>query len=140
MTDNCWVGRLHAPRHVLYGDDIEYEQEFLYRQPRTVDELRDVVTAMGEDPWGGWAYDGDAYWTIELVREWWSVRPRLREWITSKHLVWSESAHEDEREAAGGLADYLAYLDSSLADDLRAYMFFLDYGRSPTTADRLPTL
>ncbi|WP_432835726.1 hypothetical protein [Dactylosporangium sp. CA-092794] len=31
MTDNCWVGRFHVPRHVLYGDDIDYEQEFLYR-------------------------------------------------------------------------------------------------------------
>jgi hypothetical protein len=29
MTDNCWIGRLHAPRHVLYGDDADYEQEFL---------------------------------------------------------------------------------------------------------------
>ncbi len=37
MTDNCWVGRLHAPRHVLYGDDIDYEQEFLYRQPRNLE-------------------------------------------------------------------------------------------------------
>lgn len=34
MTDNCWVGRLHAPRHVLYGDDNDYESEFPYRQPR----------------------------------------------------------------------------------------------------------
>jgi hypothetical protein len=38
MTDNCWVGRASAPRHILYGDDIEYEQEFLYRQPKNIGE------------------------------------------------------------------------------------------------------
>jgi hypothetical protein len=43
LTDNCWVGRLHAPRHVLYGDDSDYESEFLYRQPRNSQELRDVI-------------------------------------------------------------------------------------------------
>lgn len=84
MTDNCWVGRLHAPRHVLYGDDIDYEQEFLYRQPRTVEELRAVVAAAQEDPWAGWACDGDTHWTPDLVREWWRDRGRLRDWITTK--------------------------------------------------------
>src|SRR3954466_5415380 len=70
MTDNCWVGRLHAPRHILYGDDIEYEQEFLYRQPRNPAELADVLDGMSLDPFAGWAYDGDSNWSTDLVREW----------------------------------------------------------------------
>ncbi|MEV6964419.1 hypothetical protein AB0M47_04825 [Hamadaea sp. NPDC051192] len=140
MTDNCWVGRLHAPQHVLYGDDIEYEQEFLYRQPQTVEELRDVVVAMQQDPWAGWACDGDAQWSPSLVRGWWRERERLREWITVKHGQWSASTRADEREAAGGLRDYLAYVEGGLADYLRAYMYFLDSGASPAPGERVPEL
>jgi hypothetical protein len=29
---------------VRYGDDIGYEQEFLYRQPRDLDELRAMTS------------------------------------------------------------------------------------------------
>jgi hypothetical protein len=32
-SDTCWTGRLHAPRHVLYGG--EYVSEYVYRQPTT---------------------------------------------------------------------------------------------------------
>src|SRR5690242_6282271 len=85
MTDNCWVGRLHAPRHVLYGEDNDYELEFLYRQPRDIQELQDVVVAMQEDPCSGWACDGDANWTPALVRQWWRDRRRLHDWITTKY-------------------------------------------------------
>jgi hypothetical protein len=140
MTDNCWMGRLHAPRHILYGDDIEYEQEFLYRQPRSGIELRDVIAGMEQDPCGGWACDGDGHWTPTLVRDWWRDRERLREWIVAKHRIWGESPAAQEREAATGLMDYLTYLDGDLADHLRAYVHFLDHGRSPVAGDRLPTL
>ena len=140
MTDNCWVGRLHAPRHVLYGDDIDYEQEFLYRQPRTVEELRAVIVAAQEDPWAGWACDGDIHWTPSLVREWWRDRGRVRDWITTKQRRWAISVRADEREAATGLADYLAYLDGDLAVHLQVYCYFLDNHVSPAAGDRLPSL
>jgi hypothetical protein len=139
-TDNCWVGRLHAPRHILYGDDTDYELEFLYRQPRTPDELHSVIIGMHEDPFNGWACDGDAHWTPNLVREWWRDRSRLRQWITSKYPIWNESQEALDREAATGFMDYLAYLDTDLTDHLRAYMYFLDHGTSPIAANTLPSL
>jgi hypothetical protein len=140
MTDNCWVGRLHAPRHVLYGDDGNYEQEFLYRQPRDAEDLRTVVIAAQEDPLAGWACDGDIYWTSSLVRAWWRDRGRLREWITTKHRRWSDSDRADEREAATGLVEYLDYLDGDLRDHLQAYCYFLDNRVGPTVGDHLPPL
>jgi len=140
MTDNCWVGRLHAPRHILYGDDHEGEQEFLYRQPRSQTELDDVLEGMSLDPYAGWACGGDTNWTPDLVREWWRDRPRLRQWITQKRQTWADSERDDEREAAEGLSDYLAYLDGELPDHLRVYMYFLDHRRSPTSKDLLPQL
>ncbi|WP_426503540.1 hypothetical protein ACPPVO_38780 [Dactylosporangium sp. McL0621] len=94
---------------------MDYEQEFLYRQPRTIEELRAVIVAAQEDPWAGWACDGDAHWTPVLVRQWWRDRPRLREWITTKHRRWSDADRADEREAARSLADR-AVVHSRLTD------------------------
>ncbi|GGM82539.1 hypothetical protein GCM10007977_100030 [Dactylosporangium sucinum] len=82
MTDGCWFGRLYAPRHVLYGDDVHDEQEFLYRQPRNVHELRDVIVSAQADPYVGWGCDGDTHRTPSLVRDWWRDRDRSRDWIT----------------------------------------------------------
>ena len=53
MTDNCWVGRTSAPHHILYGDDVDYEQEFLFRQPRSLFELLQVLDGARQDPWMG---------------------------------------------------------------------------------------
>jgi hypothetical protein len=74
------------------------------------------------------------------VREWWRDRPRLRQWITLKRQAWANSERDDEREAAVGLSDYLAYLDGELAEHLRVYLYFLDHRRSPTSSDPLPRL
>jgi hypothetical protein len=127
-------------RHVLYGADHDYELEFLYRQPRNNQELHNVIIAMQEDPCSGWACDGDANWTPALVRQWWHERGRLRDWITTKYRRWYVSDRAAEREAATGLADYLAYLDGDLPNHLRAYIYFLDTGVSPNSDDRLPPL
>ena len=140
MTDNCWVGRVHAPRHVLYGGDDDFDNEFLFRQPRNGAELRDVLRAMEDDPCAGWARDGDEHWTPALVRAWWRERSRLREWIDAKHRSWSVAEQPDAREAAHGLSEYRAYLDGALAGELRVYIYFLDHGTGPVAGDRLPEL
>jgi hypothetical protein len=140
MTDSCWMGRHSAPRHFLYGDDIGYESEFLYRQPHTATELRDVLDGMIGDPWAGWACDGDAYWTPDLVRGWWQDRGRLREWIVGKQQEWGSEGQPTDEHVGAGLTDYLTYLGAGLAEDLRRYIAFLETGRSPAADDRLPTL
>jgi hypothetical protein len=139
-TDNCWVGRLHAPRHILYGDEDGFESEFVYRQPRDASELRVVLRGMSDDPTNGWARDGDAHWTPALIREWWHDRARVQEWLTGRLATWADSDDPQYREAAEGLRDYRAYLDRELAGHLQAYAYFLDNGTAPSPADRLPAL
>jgi hypothetical protein len=132
MTDNCWVGRLSAPRHVLYGDDENYEQEFLYRQPKSLHELLQVLDAAQQDPWAGWACDGDQHWTVDSVREWWRNRLRLKEWI--------DHANAQEDEVLDGLRDYRGYIDGPLEVDLRRYCYWLTDRRSPAEDQALPDL
>jgi hypothetical protein len=42
-TDNCGTGRIHAPELVLY--EADYFTEYVYRQPRTPEELQHLVDA-----------------------------------------------------------------------------------------------
>ncbi len=139
MTDNCRVGRASAPRHVLYGDDDNYEQEFLYRQPRSLRELLEVLDGAWQDPWGGWACDGDEHWTYAAVREWWRERTRVEEWIQCKIVEWGDR-RADHIDAVVGLRDYAEYLGCDVESHLRAYSFWLEERRVPVPADTLPAL
>ncbi|MGW0363126.1 ferredoxin [Streptomyces sp. NPDC002990] len=137
-TDTCWVGREVAPAQVLYDDDSG--QEFVYRQPRDAEETYRVIAAASQDPMVGYQCNGDAHWTPELVRQWWSEHGRVREWAVALDRKWSVSEREDEREAASGARDYVAHIDGGLADYLRGYLFWLGEGRPARSGEALPPL
>ena len=137
-TDTCWMGRAIAPDNVLYEDG--YGTEIVFRQPRNPGEVRLVLSAAWNDPFGGYAADGDEHWTLALVREWWSDRRRLADWIDRVQRRWSLSERYDERENALGLRDYANYLEGGLETDLRDYGFWLDNRRPPLPHERLPEL
>jgi hypothetical protein len=136
-TDNCWTGRLHAPRNVIYGG--KYFTEYVFRQPRDADEVAGLVDAAEADPLQGYAYDGDDHWTPEAVRAWWHGRQHVVEGLTAT-LELLDTEHELEHDAAQGLRDYLAYLENGLENDLRAYVFRLETGRYPLPGEQLPEL
>jgi hypothetical protein len=138
QTDNCWTGRLHAPRHILYGG--EYYNEFVYRQPRTKAEIESVLIAAAQDPYRGYADDGNDRWTPEAVRAWWHERREVEEHVTTLLTEWAASTTPYETEAAEGARDFLAYLAGDLETDLRAYVFRLERGYYPGANDRLPHL
>jgi hypothetical protein len=63
---------------VLYTDD---GQEFIWKQPQNAEQVRAVLDAAYQDPFSGYAWDGDDHWTVDLVRQWWAERGRVRDWI-----------------------------------------------------------
>lgn len=138
MTDNCWTGRLHAPRHVLYGG--EHFGEYVFRQPTTSAEVLNLVEAAQDDPFQGYACDGDRRWSSESVRDWWRERARVAEYLESLLSAWSCSDRLEEREAAAGMRDFAGYLVGGLETDLRKYLFRLAEGRCPTRSESLPGL
>lgn len=137
-TDSCWMGRLIAPANVLYED--EWGGEFVYRQPRGRAQALALLGAVAQDPMAGYACDGDDHWTPQLVRDWWEERGRVRDWAAALDRKWSVSYREDEREAAGGAREYVAYIDGGLAQDLRHYLFWLSEGRPANPGEPLPLL
>ncbi|GAB2509647.1 hypothetical protein GCM10027167_09100 [Nocardia heshunensis] len=139
QTDTCWTGRRHAPRNVLYGG--EYYNEFVYRQPRSQAEAEGLLAAAGDDPFAGYACDGDSRWTPAAVRAWWSCRDKLEEHLAELLAEYTkEGADLQNADAAEGVREFLAYLAADLEDDLRAYVFRLENGRYPLADDPLPNL
>ncbi|WP_194813409.1 hypothetical protein [Nocardia sp. XZ_19_385] len=139
QTDTCWTGRHYAPRHVLYGG--EYYNEFVYRQPKSPAEVECLLNAANDDPYDGYAFDGDSRWTPATVRAWWSDRNKVEQHLAGLLAEWTEEGVDAQyTEAAVGVRDFLAYLATDLENDLRAYLFRLENGRYPDADDQLPTL
>lgn len=105
--------------------------EFVHRRPRDRAEALAVMGAAAQDPYGGYACDGDAHRTPELVRDWWRERGAVREWAVRLDRVWSVSRRPEEREAACAARAYVAHIDGDLADHLRGCRFRLREGRGP---------
>lgn len=138
-TDSCWTGRECAPGHVLYDDGCS-GHEFVYRQPRTPQEVCDLICAGECEIFGAYGGDGDAHWTPELVSHWWRDRGRVREWAVVLDRTWSVSEDRYKREASAGARDYVAHIDGDLADYLRGYLFRLEEGRPARSGEALPAL
>ncbi|MEU9946466.1 ferredoxin [Streptomyces lavendulae] len=139
LTDNCWTGRLVAPAHILY-DDEQHGMEFVYRQPRNEADTYKVLYAAVNDPYAGYACDGDDHWTPESVRSWWADRRRLVEWIDRAATRWLASERPDEREIVEGLTAYRQYVEGELETHLKGYIFWLDQRRNPLAGEDLPGL
>ncbi|MGW0779024.1 ferredoxin [Streptomyces sp. NPDC002835] len=137
-TDNCGTGRIHAPGLVLY--EGEYFTEYVCRQPRTAEELQQLVDAAEAEAFSGYGCDGDAHWTPAAVREWWRERERIREYLVAGRADWEADDARSGQGVAPAVENYTAYLDGELAAHLRVYLFWLDERRPPTLADRLPEL
>ncbi|WP_237546458.1 hypothetical protein [Streptomyces sp. SID5606] len=80
--------------------EADHFTEYVYRQPRTAEELADLVEAAEAEAFGGYGCDGDAHWTPAAVREWWRDRGRIREYLAGRRADWEA----DDAKAGQGVA------------------------------------
>ncbi len=145
-TDSMQTGRLDAPGHIAYDNDLGdgYGWEFVYRQPVNETETEAVVNAARLEPNGGYGWDGDDHWTVETVRDWWHERAEIREWAVDLATDWAANAHPKyhghHHDAAHGLREFIAFIDDGLERYLRGYMFWLAEGREPQPGESAPDL
>jgi hypothetical protein len=100
----------------------QWGQEFVWRQPQTVAELRAVLDAACQDPFHGYGADGDEHWTPDLVMEWWDQREGVIEWLASEH---SPGLSASDGEIVRALDDFRSYLHGELHDDFHRYADWL---------------
>ncbi|MFI0901529.1 ferredoxin [Streptomyces sp. NPDC020983] len=128
-TDDGLNGPFYLPEHVLSSDR---HHEFVHRQPVNPREVAALVRMANDEPLGGYAWDGDEHWTTESVRQWWSGRDAVRQWIERERC--------DDRNEPHGLDSYAHYLENGLEDYLRGYLFWLAEHREPRVGEALPAL
>jgi hypothetical protein len=140
-TDTCLTGRNEAPNNVLYD---ETGQEFIFHQPRSQEEVYQLVAAAYVDPFIGYGCDGNDRWISHSVREWWRGRQDLLNWIVEqlRNPESQSRTHENyvEQNQVEALHDFEQYFATGLHDYLRAYVFFLEERRVPQESDPLPWL
>jgi len=124
-TDTCETGTMEAPHNVLLDG---LGQEFVFMQPRSEDELRDIISAAICECFVGYGADGDDHWTVALIREWWRARFDLLT-RSSQARGLPDSKRRWERILSGEGEAYL-----------RSYAFFVENRRLPTEADFLPEI
>jgi hypothetical protein len=129
-TDTCRAGHTQAPANVLYD---ELGQEFICRQPRSSDEVRAVLDAAYQDPFDGYAWDGDDHWTPTAVREWWTDRARLVNWIDGR--LRDPSERQSKASLIAALLEFRAYVVGPLEADLQSYVTWLEERRRAVSAD-----
>jgi hypothetical protein len=99
-----------------------------------------VPSKAWNDPYGGYACDGDDRWTPLTVRDWWSDRRRVESYVSALLTEWSASTNPQELETVAGMRDFIDYMADGLATDLRRYLFRLEEGHYPGGVALLPDL
>jgi hypothetical protein len=137
-TDTCWDGPIYAPDSLLCD---AAGQGFVWRQPRNDTETHALLAGASSDPFRGFAWDGNDFWTPQSVRRWWQERGKRTVAISALTNLLSQmgltSPEPDWRAIA---REYNDYLGGPIELDLRDYLFFLEEGRYPLPEDVRPDL
>lgn len=137
QTDNSGTGPLAAPNNV-HVDHQGYE--FVFRQPVNHYEVRQVLEAARDDPFQGYGADGDAHWSYDRVKEWWSRRHELKAEINVRYREQLALDGQKNYTYFASLLRWRDYLETGVHTYLRVYVFFLLERRIPAQDDHLPNL
>lgn len=139
-TDTCETGIAAAPDNVMLDSE---GQEFVFKQPENLAELKAVIHAAAVECFCGYGADGNDHWNLTLIREWWRGRQAITEWINERSRQIQtprESAMSVERQKdlLDPLLAFKKYLEERAEAYLKAYAFYLLERRVPTWGDVLP--
>lgn len=118
-TDTCGTGIIAAPNNVIFDDGC---LEYVMIQPRTQAEMLQLWDAGATEVFGSYYCDGNAHWTVQLVKEWWRGRNDIIERLKNPALI---NMNRDQEKR------YTHYLMTDAEMDLRRYCFFLEHGYYP---------
>jgi hypothetical protein len=122
-TDNCGTGQPEAPSNILCD---EMGREHVFIQPRTFDELLNIIRAAWIEPFDSYGFDGNQNWTKQLVREWWGNRNDLMEQLRREEMdVCNQRQNRN----------YIVYLTSLAKPYLMRYCHFLETGIYPASGE-----
>ena len=134
--DLCMTGPDAAPNNVIVLETTdEYAflgesprpsgGEFLFRQPSTLFELRQVIRAAETNAVREYAFDGDDHWTGHLVAQWWEAMHPLQIHAERAVAVWHDRTRAGRRPVepvpSASLRRWLDYLADGMERYLQRY-------------------
>lgn len=126
-SDTCGTGIIESPNNVIFD---EHCMENVMIQPRSKVELLQLWKAGAVEVFESYCCDGNKHWTMQLVRNWWSNRNDILEYLKNDELI-KVNCNQEKR--------YRHYIGNYAKMDLRKYCFFLEYGFYPTN-QKLPEI
>lgn len=147
--DSCGTGQGAAPNCVWlpHGPDDAYitcnSGEFIFRQPASEFELRQVVRAAEINTMSAYAFDGDAHWTAALVEGWWRDMTSMVEKVAHAVAQHGNAVHDAAQRQLSGdrtaaypegpwpsaeLRRWLDYMQNGAEAYLERYAATLDRG------------
>jgi hypothetical protein len=135
-ADFAFLGPSLGPKMVAVDQS---QMDVVYRQPASLDDLKELELVAETDPFGGYAMDGNLRWTPDLVRAWWARRQEIVLHIERSVLceAWYISNGIWKIMEPIGLS-WLEYLNGDCRGYLKKYIFFLIHRRWPDMEARLP--
>ena len=126
-SDSCGTGIIESPNNVVFDENC---MEYVMIQPRNKVELIQLRSASAVEVFGSYYCDGNKFWTVELVKNWWKNRNDIFEHLKHDELV-KMNCNQEKR--------YKYYLENEALMDLRRYCFFLESGVYPSD-EKLPEI
>ncbi len=135
--DSCGTGPMAAPNNVYMPETRDesrflparlhgYGGEFVFRQPSTLFELRQIVEAAATNTTDAYAFDGNDHWTPQAVAGWWeSVQPVRTDGRRLLHGFANDirrGLRRDEPWPSDGLRRWIDYLENGAEAYLDKYV------------------
>jgi hypothetical protein len=133
--DSCGTGPAAAPNNVYMPESRDerrflparpggYGGEFVFRQPSTLYELRQILEASATNTTDAYAFDGNDHWTPQAVAGWWEAVQPVR--IDGRQLLDSFASdirrRRDEPWPSDGLRRWIDYLENGAEVYLAKYV------------------
>jgi len=82
ITDNCGTGQIEAINNV--GGDEDY-REIIFKQPYSLQELKEVLNAASIDPLDSYYFGGNAKWDKSNIIKWWQKSDERISYILERY-------------------------------------------------------
>ena len=151
---SCGTGPMLAPNNVVLLDNNDEKfvtidgmcpqgGEFVYRQPASMFELKQVIAAAARNAPSTYSLDGNLHWTRKSVVAWWHETHKYRIALAENlKLFWARNRMSSAASAwpSPDISRWHDYLEDGMEHYLRAYSYLLDTRSLPTATTHLPPL
>lgn len=125
FTDNCRTGQVEAKNNVREDDN---GHEVIFKQPYTLQELKETLIAAAVDPFEEYYFDGNRFWNKANIIDWWQDSEQRINYITDIYnSEINKISHPDTKAALTDTEINWYHLEGKLSAVPEYYKYWLDF-------------